>query len=139
MGSLARILLIEDNKNIAFTEQICLESANYEVALAEDGITGLELALELQPDLILLDLLIPKMNGNLFLEAQQNNPAISQIPVLVTSAKAQAAELKQAFAHKIKGYLIKPFVPEALLQKITAILNPERTDEHDETQNPGDR
>lgn len=139
MGTLARILIIEDNKNIAFTEQICLEAANYEVAVAEDGITGLELTLTFHPDLILLDLLIPKMNGDLFLEAQQNNPAISQIPVLVTSAKAQEAELKQAFLHRIRGYLIKPFEPEALLQKIERILNPERNDKSNESQNLGYR
>jgi two-component system alkaline phosphatase synthesis response regulator PhoP len=128
MDGLARILLIEDNQNIALTEKIALEAANYEVTVAEDGILGLERALKLSPHLILLDMLIPKMNGYLFLEAWQNNPVISNIPILVTSAKAQVDDLKQAFAYRIAGYLVKPFLPKELLEKVNEILHKERVE-----------
>jgi DNA-binding response OmpR family regulator len=128
MREVINILIIEDNKNIALTEKICLETANYQVLIAADGITGLEKALEVQPDLILLDILIPKLNGYLVLEALQNDPSLCRIPVLVTSAKAQVADLKQAFTYKIAGYLVKPFLPTELLAKINAILKQERND-----------
>lgn len=119
---MSKVLIIEDNPNIALTEQICLEAAGYEVQIASDGRTGLGKALEIQPDLILLDILIPKMNGYLVLEALQNNPVLHDIPVLVTSAKAQTDDLKQAFTFQIADYLVKPFLPEELLTKIDGIL-----------------
>jgi DNA-binding response OmpR family regulator len=128
MSNLIKILIIEDNQNIVFTEKICLESASYQVFVADDGISGLEKALVVQPDLILLDLLLPKMNGYLVLEALQNQPLLAKIPVLVTSAKAQTEEMKQAFAYHIAGYLVKPFLPEELLAKIKLSLTKERNE-----------
>jgi DNA-binding response OmpR family regulator len=122
MKSNKKILLIEDNKNIILVEKICLEANGFEVILAEDGIQGLERAINDLPDLILLDILIPKMNGYLVLEALQNNSVASNIPVLVTSAKAQVYDLKQAFTYKIHGYLVKPFTSKELLLKIKEIL-----------------
>jgi CheY-like chemotaxis protein len=122
MKSNKKILLIEDNKNIILVEKICLEANEFEVILAEDGIQGLEMAIRELPDLILLDILIPKMNGYLVLEALQNNTVTRDIPVLVTSAKAQVDDLKQAFTYKIQGYLVKPFTSKELLGKITTIL-----------------
>lgn len=123
MGSKARILLIEDNKNIIFTVEMCLQANGYEVTVAEDGLQGLEMAMNSHSDLILLDLLLPKMDGYLVLEALQNNPVTSKIPVLVTSAKAQVEDLKQAFQYKIQGYLVKPFTPIELISKVSGILN----------------
>jgi CheY-like chemotaxis protein len=117
-----RILLIEDNKNIILVEKMCLEANDFEVILAGDGIQGLEMAISDLPDLILLDILIPKMNGYLVLEALQNNTITNSIPVLVTSAKAQVDDLKQAFTHKIQGYLVKPFTSKELLVAIKQIL-----------------
>ncbi|HBE79536.1 MAG TPA: response regulator [Firmicutes bacterium] len=118
----AKILLIEDNKNISLVEKICLEANEFEVVLAEDGIRGLEMAINERPDLILLDIIIPKMNGYLVLEALQNHNAGYNIPVLVTSAKAQVDDLKHALDYKIQGYLVKPFTSQQLLAKIHDIL-----------------
>lgn len=97
-----RILIIEDNEHIILVEKICLEAKGYDVSVATDGIEGLESAIRDQPDLILLDILIPKMNGYLVLEALQNNPAIQGIPVIVTSAKAQVDDLKKAYQYNIR-------------------------------------
>jgi CheY-like chemotaxis protein len=122
MAFKARILLIEDNKHIILTEEMCLNAQGYEVLIAEDGLQGLQMVINSNPDLILLDILIPKMDGYLVLEALQNNPTTQEIPVLVTSAKAQVNDLKQAFAYKIQGYLVKPFTPQELVLKISEIL-----------------
>lgn len=123
MEKLKRLLLIEDNKNIALTERFCLETEGYQILLAGDGVTGLEIAINEKPDLILLDLLIPKMDGFLVLEALRSNPSVSDIPVLVTSAKAQVEDLEKAYTFKIDGYLIKPFTPNELINKVSQILS----------------
>ncbi len=118
----AKILLIEDDPNILLVEKICLEAKGFEVLEAGDGIGGLEMAISHQPALILLDILIPKLNGYMVLEALQNNSGTENIPVLVTSAKAQTQDLQAAFAYKIQGYLIKPFTSQELVNKICEIL-----------------
>jgi CheY-like chemotaxis protein len=123
MESKAKILLIEDNQNILLVEKMCLEANGFEVLEAMDGICGLEMAITQQPDLILLDILIPKLNGYLVMEALQNNSGTRHIPVLITSAKAQTRELQQAFHYKISGYLTKPFTSQELLNKIYDILD----------------
>ncbi|TCL71559.1 response regulator receiver domain-containing protein [Hydrogenispora ethanolica] len=118
----AKVLIMEDNENIALVERICLEAAGYEVLVAADGIQGLETALHDLPQLILADILLPKMNGYLVLEALQNNPATRDIPVIVTSAKAQVDDLKKAHQYPIRQYLIKPFAPEELLAGVAEVL-----------------
>lgn len=125
MNRKVTVLIIEDNPNIAFTEQICLEAAGYQVVIAVDGRVGLKTAKQVQPDLILLDILIPKLNGYLVLETLQNDPELCKIPVLVTSAKAQTNDLQQALAYKIADYLVKPFLPGELLAKIAEIVKRE--------------
>lgn len=118
-----KILVIEDNKNITLVEEMCLEAAGHQVLIAADGIQGLELALNEHPDLILLDILIPKMDGYLVLKALQENPSTMEIPVVVTSAKAQTEDLRKANTYNIDGYLVKPFTPQELVTKINEVLN----------------
>ena len=120
-----KILIIEDNRNILLVEQMCLEANGFQVLVARDGIEGLEIAIRENPDLILLDILVPKMNGYLVMEALQNSNDTRDIPVLITSAKAQEDDLKQAFAYPIKGYLVKPFTTQEMLAKINEILGKE--------------
>ena len=123
MTAQGRILIIEDNQNIVFVEKLCLEANGYTVNVAADGISGLDKALAEHPDLIILDLILPKLNGYLVLEAMQNNPLTKNIPVLVTSARAQAADVKQAYSYQIAGYLIKPFTHLELLDKVNQIAH----------------
>lgn len=125
MSKQLKILLIEDNKHIVMVEKMCLEANDYKVTIAFDGLQGLDLAINTHPDLILLDLLIPKLDGFMVLEALQNNPSTAEIPILITSAKAQMDDLKQAFLYKIRGYMVKPFSPKELLLKIKEIMDSE--------------
>ena len=117
-----RILIVEDHKNIILLEKFCLETNGYHIIVAEDGLSGLELAIKEQPDLILLDLLIPKMDGYLVMKALRNNPTTNNIPILITSAKAQNEDLKQASHYNIQGYLVKPFTTKDLLAKVSEIV-----------------
>lgn len=136
MHTKLKILVIEDHKNIALVEKMCLEAEDHHVLIAEDGIQGLELALNEHPDLILLDILIPKMDGYLVLKALHENPSIMDIPVVVTSAKAQIDDLKKAFTYKIHGYLVKPFTPRELILKVNEVLSRKELNSNGKTENP---
>jgi two-component system, OmpR family, alkaline phosphatase synthesis response regulator PhoP len=81
-----RILLVEDSRFIRLENERVLIKAGYEVICAEDGQSALQLANGQQPDLILLDLLLPKMSGLEVLEHLKSNPGTAQIPVVVLSA-----------------------------------------------------
>jgi CheY-like chemotaxis protein len=81
-----KILLVEDSRAIRLENERVLIEAGYEVICAEDGQRALQLAGEQQPDLILLDLLLPKMSGLEVLEYLKSNPGTAQVPVVVLSA-----------------------------------------------------
>ncbi|HYU44901.1 MAG TPA: response regulator [Terriglobales bacterium] len=81
-----KILLVEDSRTIRLENERALIKAGYEVICAEDGQSALQLAKGQQPDLILLDLLLPKMSGLEVLEFLKSNPGTAQIPVVVLSA-----------------------------------------------------
>jgi CheY-like chemotaxis protein len=84
-----KILLVEDSKTIRRENEAALLKAGYEVACAEDGEVALKLALELKPDLILLDMIMPKMNGPEVLEHLKHDPEMSAIPVVVVSSLSE--------------------------------------------------
>ncbi len=84
-----RILLVEDSKTIRRENEAALLRAGYEVKCAEDGEAALKLAQELKPDLILLDMILPKMNGPEVLQHLKNDPETSTIPVVVVSSLSE--------------------------------------------------
>lgn len=120
-----RVLLVEDTEHIVRTVTMCLSAHGYEVRVAGDGLTAVEEAIHWDPALILLDLLLPKMNGYLVLEALKQDPRTSGIPVLVMSAKAQEQDIKLARSLGAVDYLVKPFHPKQLVQIIRSTLTTE--------------
>jgi DNA-binding response OmpR family regulator len=110
-----KILLVEDEKGIAMALRYTLGGAGYEVIHAGDGMTGLEYALSRQPDLVLLDLVLPKINGFLVLEGLKQNDDTRNIPVFVTSARAEEADIRRARRLGADEYLVKPFRTSELL------------------------
>ena len=89
MEKIVRILLVEDSRVIRRENQAALLKAGYEVVCAEDGEAALQMALELTPDLILLDMIIPKINGPEVLQRLKKDPATSAIPVVVVSSLSE--------------------------------------------------
>lgn len=118
-----KILVIEDENNIRFSVTICLEQAGYIVVMAEDGLVGLQKALEVHPDLILLDLILPKMNGHLLCEALKNEEATRYIPVVIMSAKTEDDDIRKAKEAGADDYIIKPFTPSELRNRIKEYLD----------------
>ncbi len=108
------ILLVEDEKNIILGVRTCLDAVGYEVEIAENGEIALEAVRRRKPDLILLDLVIPKFDGYEVLESLKNNPGTGEIPVVVLTAKAGEEDRQKAMELGADAYMTKPFRPQEL-------------------------
>ena len=107
------VLVIEDHREMArFLEDIL--APEYRVVMARDGQEGLEKALTWQPDLMLCDLMMPRMSGEQFVAQVRTYRALDAIPIMVLSARADEALRVQLLREGIQEYLVKPFFPEEL-------------------------
>jgi two-component system alkaline phosphatase synthesis response regulator PhoP len=115
-----RILVVEDNTDLAFGLQTTLETEGYEVDVAYDGRSGLERARQLEPDLILLDLMLPELDGySLLREARRTG---LQMPVLILTARAEEADKVLGLDWGADDYVTKPFGTLELLARVRALL-----------------
>jgi CheY-like chemotaxis protein len=121
-----RILLVEDTRNLIFSIQMCLEREGFDVRIATDGVTAINFACEDCPDLILLDIRIPKLNGYLVCEALKADERTRGIPVVVISALAQQQNIKRAMDLGVVGYLVKPFQPRELVETVKRVMMAKR-------------
>ncbi|MFA6376732.1 MAG: response regulator [Candidatus Paceibacterota bacterium] len=114
-----KILLIEDEELIIRLLGKKLASIGYEVALAMDGQEGLEKMRKNRPDLILLDIIMPKKGGFEVMEEMKKNPALSKIPVIIISNSGQPLELDRAKKFGAADWLVKTeFDPQEVVEKI---------------------
>src|SRR3984957_11571714 len=116
----ARILLVEDEPAMRLALTDILESEGYRVQTASDGEAGLEQALEQQPDVILLDVMLPKLDG-FALCAELRRLEIAA-PVLMLTAKGQVQDRVMGLDSGADDYLVKPFSTEELLARVRALL-----------------
>jgi DNA-binding response OmpR family regulator len=117
-----KILLVEDEKNIVLGVTICLRSAGLIVDVAEDGVDALSKIEVEKPDLVLLDLVMPRLNGLDALQAMKENEKTKDIPVIVLSARAQEEDIQRAMELGAADYMAKPFRPDELLAVIQRVL-----------------
>jgi DNA-binding response OmpR family regulator len=117
---MTRILVIEDNRNLATGLRNNLEIEGYEVEVAEDGTTGLALARSIAPDLIVLDLMLPGMDGYRVLKTLREEG--SDTPVLILSARGEETDKVLGFHLGADDYVAKPFGLLELLARIDALL-----------------
>jgi DNA-binding response OmpR family regulator len=108
------ILVVEDEQHIRRVLEYNLKLDGFEVYLAEDGATGLRLAREKKPDVILLDWLMPEMNGIEVLTELKRDSSTSPIPILMLTAKGMLSDVTKAFERGIDDYITKPFDPMQL-------------------------
>ena len=104
-----RILVIDDDPSISELVSINLEMAGYDVSPAEDGIKGQALAVQIQPDLIMLDLMLPKVDGFTVCQRLRRDPRTADIPVLMLTALGQIQDKIDGFNAGADDYLTKPF------------------------------
>jgi len=124
-----KILIIEDDQFLREFLFKKLNEENFEVLAAKEGKEGVELAKKEKPDLILLDLILPKKNGYEVLEDLKKNPLTSEIPVLVLSNLGQKEEIEEAFRKGAKDYLVKAYFSlEEIVSKIRLLLKKQKKD-----------
>jgi two-component system, OmpR family, response regulator RpaA len=121
-----RILVIDDDPAIAELVAINLEMAGYDVSQAADGVKGQALAVQLVPDLIMLDLMLPKVDGFTVCQRLRREDRTSAIPVLMLTALSQTNDKVEGFNAGADDYLTKPFEIEEMLARVRALLR--RTD-----------
>jgi len=108
------VLVIEDEKSIRMVLEYNLRLDGFEVYLAEDGPTGLELAREKKPKVILLDWMMPEMDGLEVLSELKYDKRTEHIPVFMLTAKGMIGDIERAFALGADDYITKPFEPVEL-------------------------
>ncbi len=121
-----RILVIDDDPAIAELVAINLEMAGYDVTQATDGIKGQALAVQLIPDLIMLDLMLPQVDGFTICQRLRRDERTADIPVLMLTALSQTQDKVEGFNAGADDYLTKPFELEEMLARVRALLR--RTD-----------
>jgi CheY-like chemotaxis protein len=118
-----RILIIDDEDDIREVAALSLETvAGWDVVTACSGAQGLARAIEYQPDAILLDVMMPGMDGPTTLSHLRENPQTSNIPVLFMTARAQAREVEQFISLGAQGVISKPFDPMTLASEVQTHL-----------------
>jgi DNA-binding response OmpR family regulator len=120
----SRVLLIEDEPHILLSLEFLLERAGYETASAADGDEGLALAGKLRPDVVLLDIMLPKRNGYEVCRLIKADPDLRTIPVIMLSAKGQEVEVLKGLELGASAYVTKPFGNVEILEAIRAVLEP---------------
>ena len=117
-----KILVAEDERDIRELIGFTLGFAGFEVVLTANGAEAVERAPQEQPDLILLDVRMPKMTGYEACRHLKDNPATNTIPVVFLSAKGQETEIEQGLASGAVEYIVKPFAPDELTNQVKEIL-----------------
>lgn len=118
--NVARVLVVEDNHNLALGLSNNLKLEGYDVRVAEDGKKGLELATSFSPDAIVLDLMLPEVDGYQVLRTMRNNG--SDVPVLILTALGDEADKVRGFRLGADQYLTKPFSVVEFLSRVEALL-----------------
>lgn len=117
-----RILIVDDEEDIVNVLRLRLEANNYEVLSASDGQEGLNKARSMKPDLIILDLMLPKLDGYRVCRMLKFDEVYKSIPIVMFTARAQKEDEKLGGEMGADAYVTKPFEPQILLDKIKELL-----------------
>jgi CheY-like chemotaxis protein len=117
------ILIIDDEDDIREVAALSLEAtAGWHIFTASSGAEGIAVAAEKQPDAILMDVMMPGVDGPTTFAHMQQNPAVAHIPVLLLTAKVQGVDQRRFAGLGLAGILFKPFDPLTLAQQISNVL-----------------
>ena len=122
----ATVLVVDDDPVIQGLLRVNFEMEGYEVVVAGDGVEGLERARSEQPDVVILDVMMPRMDGLEVARTLKADPATAAIPILLLSAKAQEVDVRAGGATGADAYVTKPFDPLELLKRVEALISARR-------------
>ena len=120
-----RVLLVDDDKQILNSLRVYLELENYEVYTAGNGQEALAKVAEHKPEILVLDIMMPEMDGFEVLEKIKEDNELSLIPVIMLTAKGQPVDVLKGYKMGASSYMTKPFNLNELVENIELILNPE--------------
>jgi len=129
---MSKILVVDDEKNIRLVVGKSLEKAGFDVYYAVDGVQAVEKANDINPDLVLLDLRLPKMNGFLVLEALKSDTSTEDIPVMILSALSEEDDVQRVISLGAEDFLVKPISQSDLLSAVEANIRTEATNGQEE-------
>ncbi|MGB7749471.1 MAG: response regulator [Verrucomicrobiia bacterium] len=117
-----KVLVVEDDPDQLEVTRLSLKAAGFAIGTAANGVEALKKARTVSPDLILLDVMMPGMDGFVVCETLRDDPATASIPVLMLTGLCSHISQLVAFDAGATDYLIKPFVPEELVSKVENLL-----------------
>lgn len=117
-----RVLVIEDNELNLYLVRFLLERCNCEVAAARDGNRGLEMAAEVLPDLVILDIQLPGMNGYTVARRLRKIEALANVPIIAVTSHAMVGDREQTMAAGCTGYIEKPIDPHTFSREVLGFL-----------------
>ncbi|MDO8535681.1 MAG: response regulator [Candidatus Omnitrophota bacterium] len=117
-----KILIVDDEPDIIKMLQIRLESANYNIVTAQDGQEALNRIKEDTPDLLVLDIMMPKINGYTLFKMLREDLKYKNIPIIILTASVEIEDLRKCIKEGVEAYLRKPYKPEILLGLIKGLL-----------------
>lgn len=116
------VLVAEDDEDISSLIRYRLKQSGFDVVVARDGEDALRLAAERVPDLAVLDVMMPRIDGYEVTRRLRGNATTARVPVILLTARAQEADVKRGFEAGADDYLRKPFSPQELTMRVQAIL-----------------
>lgn len=122
-----KIILIEDEPDILEVIEYNLKRENFSVLTAADGLEGLDLVIREKPDLVLLDLMLPGIDGMEICRQVRNNQAVKRVPIIMLTAKGDESDVVLGLGLGADDYMTKPFSPKELIARIKAVLRRSET------------
>jgi DNA-binding response OmpR family regulator len=119
---MTKILIAEDDEEIRSLLKFKLETAGYEVYGVPDGEAAVEMAQAMLPDLVLLDWMMPRMNGLETCVALREIPELRALPIVMLTARGQEIDVDRGFSAGVDDYIVKPFSPREVTRRIEALL-----------------
>ena len=124
VGDMAHsVLIVEDEKNIVLSLEFLMRKAGYKVVVARDGDAALAAVVETTPDLVLLDVMLPKRNGYQVCEAIRGNPELADVKIIMLTAKGRDAERAKGIALGANEYITKPFSTREVVDTVRQLLD----------------
>lgn len=120
---MAKILVVEDERDIRDLIEFTLKYAGHEVIKTNNGADAIDIVAEVMPDLILMDVRMPRMTGYEACRVLKTMDKVSQIPVVFLSAKGQQSEMDSGLDAGAYDYILKPFAPDQLIKRVDEVLN----------------
>ncbi|MEW8626749.1 MAG: response regulator [Candidatus Thiodiazotropha sp.] len=116
------ILVVDDEPNIVLSLEFLMKKEGYNVTTASNGVEALEFIKQLRPDLVLLDVMMPRMDGYEVCQAVRDDPELSSVRIIMLTARGRDVERDKGMALGADDYVTKPFATRELVEKVNSLL-----------------